>query len=431
MVRNMDNNETIIAGDTAPSRTAELDRLYPGMSTEDIHRRLRLATDGYRRVFGRAHPRLFSAPGRTELIGNHTDHQHGPVIAGAVALDDIAAAAPSKEMVIRIYSDTYGFAVVDLGNLSPQAKDAGTPASLVRGVAEYFAKRGYGPPGGFNAYISGLVPVGSGLSSSAAFEVLVAAVMNGLFHGGRLPAEFLARAGQYAENIHFGKPCGLMDQMASAAGGIINIDFKTPEAPRVERLPTGLSDSGYALCIIDTGAAHDHLKDEYAAIPAEMRSVANLLNGDQLNDIQPERFYAALPEMGAHVSHRALLRAMHFFEERHRVGRALNALKNGDFDEYLTVVRDSGRSSWTMLQNIYPGGSVSNQSAALALAWCERLLGGKGTCRIHGGGFGGTIQAFVPVGNVQLFMDQMERLTGKGSCRFLQIRDAGAVEIIL
>lgn len=412
-------------------RRTELSRLYPDMSGEQIEKRLSLALEGFNRIYGKAQPRLFSAPGRTELCGNHTDHQRGLVIAAAVTLDNIAAALPNGENVIRILSDTHGALSVDLSELSPREGDLGTPASLVRGVAEYFAKQGFGTVGGFDAYISGQVPVGSGLSSSAAFEVLLASVMNGLFFGGKIPPEAMARAGQYAENTHFGKPCGLMDQMASAVGGIVEIDFENPDAPRLERLTADFSDFGYELCIIDTGAKHDHLGDEYAAIPSEMTNVAKLLKADKLRDVPPERFYSELPKLRTQVSDRALLRAMHFFSENERVRFETDALKRGDFDSFLKLVRESGRSSIMLLQNIYPHEEVQDQSAAVALAWCERLLGDTGACRIHGGGFGGTIQAFMRASEAQRFKADMELLTGIGSCCFLQIRDAGAIEIVL
>ena len=408
----------------------KLNRLYPGMSSKQIENRLALAVEGFSRIYGKTQPRLFSAPGRTELGGNHTDHQRGIVIAAAVALDNVAAALPNGENVVRIFSEAHGAASVDLSELSPREEEKETPASLVRGAAEYFAKQGFGRIGGFDAFISGEVPVGSGLSSSAAFEVLVASIMNGLFFDGRIPPETLAHAGQYAENTHFGKPCGLMDQMASAVGGIVKIDFEKSDAPRIERLTADFSDFGYVLCIIDTGAKHDHLGDEYAAIPTEMVAVARLFGADRLRDVPQESFYAKLPEMRGQVSDRALLRAVHFFGENERAFCETEALKRGDFDGFLKLVRESGRSSYMHLQNIYPNGSVQDQSAAVALAWCERLLGGTGACRIHGGGFGGTIQAFVKVSETERFKAGMELLTGAHSCRFLQIRDAGAIEIV-
>ena len=408
----------------------ELGRLYPNMDEHEISTRLNLARNGFNRVYGKGVPRLFSAPGRTELCGNHTDHQRGLVIAAAVNLDNVAAAALNEDNVIRIFSDTHGSAAVTLDELSPREDENGTPASLVRGIAEYFDKYGFSLTCGFDAFISGQVPVGSGLSSSAAFEVLIAAVMNGLYFDGQIPPEVLARAGQYAENAHFGKPCGLMDQMASAVGSIIKIDFEKPEAPQVERLSIDFSSFGYVLCIIDTGAKHDQLHDEYAAIPAEMTEIAQIFHVNKLRDITPEKFYAELPNLRVKVSDRALLRAMHFFNENERVLSELEELKNRNFERFLELVRESGRSSWMLLQNIYPHESLQDQSAAVALAWCERVLGTDGACRIHGGGFGGTIQAFVPASAAESFKSDMEALTGKGSCHFLQIRDAGAVEIV-
>jgi len=409
----------------------ELRQLYPDKSVKEAQSRVALAVDGFNRVYGKTEPRLFSAPGRTELCGNHTDHQNGRVIAAAVNLDNVAAALPNGENVIRIFSETHGSAEVDLADLSPRSVDSGTPVSLVRGVADYFVKQGFGALGGFDAFISGLVPVGSGLSSSAAFEILIASVMNGLFFGGEISLETLARAGQFSENVHFGKPCGLMDQMASSVGGIIGIDFKNPDAPRIERLTVDFSDFGYVLCIIDTGAKHDHLGDEYASIPAEMTNVAKLFNADKLREITPKRFFDEIPKLRTQISDRALLRAMHFFDENERVLNELNALKRDDFDSFLRNVRESGRSSWMLLQNIYPNISVEDQSAALALTWCDRLIGVTGACRIHGGGFGGTIQAFVPDNEPRRFKTAMETLTGSGSCRFLGIRDIGAAEILV
>jgi galactokinase len=406
----------------------DLDRLYPGVSEGEVHARLNAVKSGFYDIFGRRACRLFSAPGRIELGGNHTDHQRGLVLAAAVALDDVAAAAPNGENLIRLYSPSYGMTAVDLSGLSPKPEETGTPASLIRGVAEYVAARGHYADG-FDAYISGLVPVGSGLSSSAAFEVLLAAVMNGLFFGGEIPPELLARAGQYAENVHFGKPCGLMDQMTSSAGGIIGIDFEDPDAPRLTCLSFDVEGSGYALCVIDTGAKHDGLGDDYAAIPTEMTSVARCFGADKLRDIAPERFYQELPNLKKRVTDRALLRAMHYFGENVRVQSELEALKRGDIGSFLKLVRDSGDSSWMLLQNITPNGSARDQPAALALAWCRRLLGDSGACRIHGGGFGGTVLAFVHVDAAERFRADMETLTGAGSCRFLKVREAGAVEI--
>ncbi len=421
--------ENVIESISVPRK--ELCRLYPDTESHEIEKRLNLALDGFRRVYGTGSPRLFSAPGRTELCGNHTDHQRGLVIAAAVNLDNVAAAEVNGENVIRVCSEEYGASSVDLSVLSPRQDEVGTPAAIVRGVAEYFVRLGLPAPRGFNAFISGQVPVGSGLSSSAAFEVLIACILSGLFYGGKISPQTMAHAGQYAENTHFGKPCGLMDQMASAVGGIIGIDFECSDKPRIERLSVKFSNYGYVLCIIDTGAKHDKLGDEYAPIPIEMSSVARLLGADRLRDVTKAQFFEELPNLRGKVPDRAILRAVHFFSENERVPHGLEALKSGKFDTFLQLERESGLSSWMHLQNIYPSGAVSDQSAALALAWCEKLLDGRGACRIHGGGFGGTIQAFVPGAEAEDFKEKMELLTGFGSCRFLKIRDAGAAEIIL
>lgn len=407
----------------------DLNRLYPGMSDIEKQNRLQGATHGFSRIYGRAPARLFSAPGRTELGGNHTDHQGGLVIAAAVALDNIAAVLPNDENIIRVYSDSHGAFSIDLNDLSPKPEEAGTPSSLVRGIADFYSVQGYGTAGGFDAYVSSQVPVGSGLSSSAAFEVLVAAVMNGLSFGGTLPPELLARAGQYAENIHFGKPCGLMDQMASAVGGIIGIDFQAPDTPKAERLSVDFSTFGFSLCFIHTGSTHEFLGDEYSAIPAEMNAVAGLFGQNRLRDVNREEFYAALPSLKGRVTDRALLRAMHFYDENERVRQELSALRRGDMQGFLQLVQESGDSSWKLLQNIVPGGAVADQSTALALAWSRHLLGSSGACRIHGGGFGGTIQAYVPIESAELFRQDIESMTGAGSFRFLRLRDAGAAEI--
>ena len=409
----------------------KLCRLYPDTGAPEIEKRLNLAIEGFGRVYGKGTPRLFSAPGRTELCGNHTDHQRGLVIAAAVNIDNVAAAEINGEDIIRVFSEEHGAALIDIKELSPRKDEVGTPAAIIRGVAEYFTKQGFAAPCGFNAFISGQVPVGSGLSSSAAFEVLIARILSGLFFDGKISPETMAHAGQYSENTHFGKPCGLMDQMASAVGGIIGIDFENSDKPRIERLSVDFSDFGYALCIIDTGAKHDKLGDEYAPIPTEMTAVAQLLSADRLRDVTKVRFFEELPSLRGKISDRALLRAAHFFNENERVLHGLEALEKGDFESFLQLERESGLSSWMHLQNIYPSGAIADQSAALALAWCERLLGGGGACRIHGGGFGGTIQAFVPTSAAERFKQDMELLTGFGSCRFLKIRDAGAVEIVL
>jgi galactokinase len=421
MIMDKNNRSVIIA--------AEPGRVYPEMRVNDIEERIRPAFEGYAQIFGGKPPRLFSAPGRVELSGNHTDHQGGRVLAAAIALDDLIAAAPNGDNVIRICSDTHPPAVVNLDDLSPRDDDRGKSSALVRGIAEYFMKHGR-KTAGFNAFVSGMVPVGSGLSSSAAFETSVAEAINGLFYGGEMTPAEIALAGQYAENHHYGKPCGLMDQLASAVGGIVEIDFLYSN-PEIKRLSLSFENFGYSLAVIDSGSKHENLSDEYAAIPEEMRDTAKLLGAARLRDIDPDVFYKNLPSIRGNVSDRALMRSMHFFSENERVAQISDALKRGDFGCFLDLIRDSGHSSWMLLQNIYPAGAVLEQASALALVCCERLLSQSGACRVHGGGFGGTILAFVPSGARDEFSRAMEELTGPGSCRFYPIREAGAVELLI
>jgi len=384
-----------------------------------------LATE-FARNFGEKDLCFFSAPGRTEVCGNHTDHQQGRVLAAAVNLDARAATAPNDENICRIISGNYSPVVVDLSDLSPREDEKNSSNGLVRGIAEYFVKNGR-KIGGFDAVSENLVMGGSGLSSSAAFEVLVATIFGRLY--GEVSPEFCAMAGQYAENVHFGKPCGLMDQMVSAVGGFVTIDFRDPENPSVRQLNVDFKSYGHSLCIISTGGSHDNLTEEYAAIPREMCAVAALLGVEKLGYADERKFYAELPSIRRKSSDRAVLRAMHFFSDNRRVALETEALENGNFDEFLHLVRESGRSSRELLQNIVPTGAVENQPVALALACCERLLAGRGACRVHGGGFAGTIQAFVPNTAVSAFIAEMEKFTGAGSCQLLQIRAEGGVEI--
>ncbi len=372
----------------------------------------------------------FSAPGRSELGGNHTDHQQGCVLACAVSLDAIAAAAANQSDRICVQSEGYPDVVLSLDDLSVRAEEASTSASLIRGIAARFRELGYAI-GGFDAAISSQVPGGSGLSSSAAYEVLIGAIFDGLFNDGAAAPEELARIGQWAENHYFGKPCGLMDQTASAMGGVTAIDFYDPQKPVIRTLPVDFAQFGYALCIIDTVGSHMDLTAEYAAIPQEMNRVAQLLGAEHLRYVTREALLEAIPRIRAEVGDRAILRALHFLAENRRAQLEATCLEQGEFGAFLHHVRESGRSSWMYLQNLYPAGAVEEQPVALALACCEAFLNGKGACRIHGGGFAGTIQAFVPLDCCEAFVADMERITGSGSCRLLSVRATGAAEILL
>ena len=367
---------------------------------------------------------LFSAPGRTELSGNHTDHQHGYVLAAAVNLEMLAWVSENDLAMIRIQSEGYPMCEVSLSRLEKRAEEENTTVALIRGVAAKFAEMGV-QLHGFDAYCTSTVLPGSGLSSSAAFEVLLGTIMNHLFNEQKCTAVEIAQIGQWAENVYFGKPCGLMDQTASAVGNIIGIDFANPAAPVVERIDFDFAKSGYALCIIDSGADHADLTDAYAAIPHEMKSVAAFFGQEVLRDVAEEDFYANLSAARRACGDRAILRAVHFFEENKRVQRQITALKNDDFETFLHLVTESGKSSWMLLQNVVP--ADTKQDIAVALTLAEHLLCGHGAVRIHGGGFAGTIQAFVPGTMLDTFKREMEKVLGTDSCHTLSIRPEGGI----
>ena len=379
---------------------------------------------GFYKTFGRRAEHVFSAPGRTEIGGNHTDHERGKVIAGAVNLRTVAAVAENGERTIRILSEGYPVCEVSLDRLTPDESEFGTTASIIRGVAAAFRDRGC-ELRGFDAYAASNVLSGSGLSSSAAFEVLIGNIINGLFFDGKCDPVEIAQIGQYAENVFFGKPCGLMDQMASSVGNIVYIDFNDPEAPAVKKLDFDLAAAGYKLCIIDTGADHAALTDEYAAITNEMKAVSAVFGKDVLREVDEAEFYGRITEVRKTAGDRAALRAMHIFEENKRVEREVEALGRGDFNEFLSVVNESGRSSWLYLQNVVPTGATEHQEVAFALALAARLLGNRGASRVHGGGFAGTIQAFVPDDMLDGFKAEMERVLGEGRCHVLSISPTG------
>ena len=371
---------------------------------------------------------VFSAPGRTEIGGNHTDHQHGCVLAAAVDLETVATVWVDDSTLIQIDSEGYPVIAVDLNELDVREDEKNTTASLIRGIASAFVQRG-AKLSGFRAKVKSTVLPGSGLSSSAAFEVLIGTILNELFFEKKLSAIEIAQIGQYAENVYFGKPCGLMDQMASSVGSLVFIDFENPAQPMVEKIRFDLAEAGYALCIIDSGADHADLTDEYAAIPAEMKQVCSFFGKDVLRQIPEEDFFAALPDLRRCVPDRAILRAMHIYEENQRVLRQVKALKENDVDTFLELVKESGRSSWMYLQNITPTGSIMHQEVAVSLALCKKLLSGKGAYRVHGGGFAGTVQAFVPLDMLDTFKDKIEAVLGKNACHVLNIREEGGIRV--
>ena len=370
----------------------------------------------------------FSAPGRTEIGGNHTDHQRGCVLAAAVDLETTAEVTLNDSRVIRVFSDGYAPVEVSLDELEMRPEEQNTTAALVRGIAAEFVRRGASVQG-FDAQVHSTVLPGSGLSSSAAFEVLMGTILNHLFFDASLAPAEIARIGQYAENVYFGKPCGLMDQMASAVGGMVMIDFAYPSCPVVERIDFDFAAAGHALCIIDTGADHAQLTGEYAAITEELKQVCAFFGKEVLRQISQTEFYEALPRLRGNVADRAILRAMHVYAENERVEQQAQALRVGDFDAFLELVKASGRSSWMYLQNITPAGAVEQQAVALTLALCDTLLQGYGAYRVHGGGFAGTVQAFVPLELLDTFRSGIEAVLGQGSCHVLSVRADGGKHV--
>ena len=367
---------------------------------------------------------LFSAPGRTEISGNHTDHQNGRVMAGAVDLETTAEVTFNGTDVIHIASEGYAPFAVDLTDLTVHPDEKNTTASLVRGVAAAFAQRGASLKG-FDAKVSSTVLPGSGLSSSAALEVLLGNIMNTLFFDGRLDPVEIAQIGQYAENEYFGKPCGLMDQMASSVGGLVYIDFEDSKHPIVEKINYDFASSGHVLFIIDSGASHADLTDEYAAVPGELKTICAYFGKKVLRQIPEESFYANIRALRAAAGDRAVLRALHVYQENKRVLRQKKALEEGDFATFLSVTRDSGLSSWCCLQNVTPIGRKQHQDMAIALTEANLLLQGRGACRVHGGGFAGTIQAFVPLDMAEAFKQGMENVLGENTCHRMSIRPEG------
>lgn len=368
---------------------------------------------------------LFTAPGRTEIGGNHTDHQHGHVLAGSVNLDIIAAACKNASSVIRILSEGFPIDVVDISDLAILESEKNSSASLIRGVAARFVQLGF-PVSGFDAYTTSNVLKGSGLSSSAAFEVLIGNIINTLFAQGAVDPIAIAQIGQYAENIYYGKPCGLMDQMASSVGGIIAIDFGDPLAPVVEPVHFDFAASGLALCIIDSGADHGDLTDEYAAITREMKAVAAFFDKSYLREVSEQALMDNLSAVRQQTGDRAILRAMHYFADDQRVALQAQALREQNIERFKTLIIESGKSSSDNLQNIFATGATTEQSVSLVLALCEKYLAPiGGAWRVHGGGFAGTIQAFVPTREVAVFKQKIEQAMGPGSCHVLTIRPIG------
>ena len=383
---------------------------------------------GFTATFGGLPERYFSAPGRTEIGGNHTDHQRGRVLAAAVNLDTVAAVRANGTDTIRILSEGYPMCQVNVRELTPVAAEINSTLALVRGVAARFTELGC-QVGGFDAYCMSTVLPGSGLSSSAAYEVLIGTVINSLFFGGKVSQPEIAIIGQYAENVFFGKPCGLMDQTASAVGGLVTIDFGRKDHPDIRSVDFDFSACGHALCIIDSGADHADLTDEYAAVPGELKNICAHFGKGVMTEVEEEAFYSAIPQLRAKCGDRAVLRSIHEYQENRRVTAQVAALEKGDFDGFLKLVKESGYSSWMYLQNVIPAGYKEHQDMAVALALCEKYLAGRGAFRVHGGGFAGTVQAFVPFELLDAFKIGIDAALGDGACHVLSIRPQGGVEM--
>lgn len=383
---------------------------------------------GFAAAFGGEPERYFSAPGRTEIGGNHTDHQRGRVLAAAVNLDTVAAVRLNGTDKIRILSDGYPMCEVDVNELTPKKEEINSTPALIRGVAARFVQLGCEVKG-FDAYCESTVLPGSGLSSSAAYEVLIGTIINHLFFDAKVSQAEVAQIGQYAENVFFGKPCGLMDQTASAVGNLVTIDFFEKENPVIKPVTFDFASCGHALCIIDTGADHSDLTDEYAAVPGEIKAIAAYMGKEVLTEIDEADFFAKIPELRKECGDRAVMRAIHFYQENARVPKQVAALEQGDFETFLKLIKESGYSSYMYLQNVIPAGYKEHQDVALALAMCEHFLAGKGAYRVHGGGFAGTVQAFVPFEILDSFVAGMDGVLGEGACHVLSIRPQGGVEM--
>lgn len=383
----------------------------------------------YNELFGTGEIEIYSAPGRTEVCGNHTDHQNGMVLAASINLDAIAVVGKGSDNTIEIKSDGYPLLRFDFNNLDIIESEKGTTTALIKGVLSKIKENGY-QIGPFNAYITSDVLSGSGLSSSAAFESLIGTIISGLFNNMSISPIEIAMIGQYAENVYFGKPCGLMDQMACSVGDFVHIDFKTPGNPIVNKIEFDIADKGYSLCIVDTKGSHANLTDDYAAIPTEMKEIAGFFHKQYLSEITKQEFMENLPNLYGNVSDRSILRAFHFFGENERVAKAASMLSEDNFEAFLEIIKESGTSSYQFLQNVYSNKYEQTQPVPITLAMSEYFLGNNGVCRVHGGGFAGTIQAFVKTDFVPEYKKQIEKILGEGTCHVLKIRKYGGIKVL-
>ena len=387
------------------------------------------ALEKYCELYGNDEVVIYSAPGRSEVGGNHTDHQNGEVLAASINLDAIAIVKPLEENIVKVVSDNYPMISIDLKDIELKNEEKETTISLIKGVLAGFAERGYAI-GGFQTYITSDVLIGAGLSSSAAFETLIGTILSGLYNEMKVSPVEIAIIGQYAENVYFGKPCGLMDQMACSVGNLVHIDFADKKNPVIEGVSCDLGKYGYSLCITDTKGSHADLTADYAAVPAEMKAVAALFDKEVLYGVTMEDLYEKASEIREKTGDRGFLRALHFVNENLRVQKEVQALKEEAFEDFLSVVKASGDSSYKYLQNVYTNHNVQEQNVSIALAVSETVLGNDGVCRVHGGGFAGTIQAFVKDEAVSKYQKAMNQIFGEGACNVLKIRKYGGMKVL-
>lgn len=426
----MRETEDILVEVKAGKQDERLKEIYVDESMLPYQReRYQKAVEKFEELYGAGEAEIYSAPGRSEVGGNHTDHQHGEVLAASINLDAIGIVRKKEEPVIELLSEGYEKITVDLSDLEKREEEEGTSVGIIRGMAYGLKQNGH-EIGGFQAYVTSDVLNGAGMSSSAAFETLVGTIISGLYNNMEISPVEIAQVAQYAENVFFGKPCGLMDQMACSVGGLIHIDFKDPKNPVVEKVEVDFGAYEHSLCITDTKGSHADLTDDYAQIPQEMKKVAEFFGKEFLREVDEKDFYKNIAKLQKECGDRAVLRSLHFFEEEKRVEQEVAALKNGNFSEFLQTVKSSGNSSFNYLQNVYTNKDVQNQGVSIGLAISESILGNHGVSRVHGGGFAGTIQAFVENGFVENYREMLDSVFGEGSCHVLKVRPFGGIKVI-
>lgn len=426
----MKKTEDLLGGLKAGQQDKRLKEIYVDEGMLPYQReRFQSAIRKFEELYGAGEAEVYSAPGRSEVGGNHTDHQHGEVLAASINLDAIAVVRKTQESVIELLSEGYEKISVDLSDLEKRDEEEGTSIGIIRGMAYGLKQNGHAI-GGFQAYVTSDVLNGAGMSSSAAFETLIGTVISGLYNNMEISPVEIAQVAQYAENVFFGKPCGLMDQMACSVGGLIHIDFADPKNPIVEKVEVDFGAYRHSLCITDTKGSHADLTDDYARIPQEMKKVALFFGKEFLREVDEKEFYKNIATLQKECGDRAVLRSLHFFEEEKRVEKEVNALKSGDFKEFLQTVKASGNSSFNYLQNVYTNKDVQNQGVSIGLAVSESILGNHGVSRVHGGGFAGTIQAFVEDSFVENYREMLDSVFGEGSCHVLKVRPFGGIKVI-